>query len=90
MTRDEALAKARPIAEEAHCRYCDFKGQDSRLKCKRDVEYATEQIAAALMAAYSDGLNWCLDHQPGMTWGNETMLERNRARAEAKKLVSSE
>ncbi len=56
MTTTEALEKARALAEEAHCRYCDFAGQDDRLKCKRDVKDNANQIAAALKRAYADGV----------------------------------
>lgn len=48
-TKQDAMERARELAVDGHCRYCDRRG-DPRVKCDRDIELQAEDIAAALLA----------------------------------------
>lgn len=49
--RQEALDAARPVAEEAHCRYCDnARTEPVRLKCASDIADSAAEIADLLLS----------------------------------------
>jgi len=55
MTDKDLMERARQLASEGHCRYCDRR-DDPRLKCAGDIEDCTEEIAAALLAVRKETL----------------------------------
>lgn len=47
-TTDKVRERAKQLASEAHCRYCDRRG-DPRLKCYGDIDLMAKDIADAIL-----------------------------------------